>query len=97
MRAHSKTSIEAYHSMSAVELQAREKQLMVAFKGTADTFTRQELVDVVGMPLNTVCGRANSLLAKKVLCVRGFAINPGSGKRREVLGLPVLGQIDLFQ
>ena len=97
MRAHSETSLEAYHTTSARALQDKEKRLMAAFKGQADTFTRQELVDVVGMPLNTVCGRANSLIAKRVLCVRGFAINPGSGKRREVLGLPVLGQIDLFK
>jgi hypothetical protein len=97
MRAHSETSLEAYHTTSARTLQAREQQLMAAFKGAADTFTRQELVDVVGMPLNAVCGRANSLVAKKVLCVRGFAINPGSGKRREKLGLFIPEQLGLFQ
>lgn len=96
-RNNSETSLEAYHTTSALQLQEREKVLMTAFKGRADTFTRQQLVDVVGMPLNAVCGRANSLLAKKVLCVRGFLVNPDSGKRREMLGLFVPEQLGLFQ
>lgn len=73
-RNNSETSLEAYHTTSALQLQEREKVLMTAFKG-----------------------RANSLLAKKVLCVRSFLVNPDSGKRREMLGLFVPEQLGLFQ
>lgn len=93
----SETSIEAFHSLPvAAYLQPKEEQVLQVFRGAADTFTRQQLVDAVGMPLNAVCGRANSLLAKKVLCVRGFHLDPHTRKRQELLGLPVLEQGVLF-
>ena len=91
------TSLEAYHSLPVADyLQPKERQVLSVFKGAADTFTRQQLVEAVGMPLNAICGRANSLLAKKILCVRGFSVDPHTRKRQEVLGLPVSAQAALF-
>jgi hypothetical protein len=93
----STTKSESFHSLGvAGYLQPKEKQVLMAFKGGEDTFTRQRLVDVVGMPLNAVCGRVNSLLAKKALCVRGFHVDPKTRKRQELLGLPVVEQGALF-
>jgi hypothetical protein len=92
----SETSREAYYSMSVKhELQPAERRVMSVFKGNADTFTRQQLVDVVGLPLHSICGRANSLLAKKVLCVRGSRVDPVTKKRQELIGLPVDVQLSL--
>lgn len=91
------TSLDAYHSLPvAGYLQPKEQQVMAAFKGRADTFTRQQLVDVVGMPLHCVCGRINSLLTKRALRVRGFHVDPQTRKRQELLGLPVVEQESLF-
>lgn len=58
--------------------------------------TRKQLVDAVGMELSAVCGRVNSLLAKKALCVRGFFVDPKTRKRQELVGLPVAEQGVLF-
>lgn len=96
--AQAETSIEAFHSLPvAGYLQPKEQQVLAAFRGRADTtFTRQQLVDAIGMPLNAVCGRVNSLLAKKALCVRGFHVDPKTRKRQELVGLPVAEQGALF-
>lgn len=93
------TGIEAYHSLPvAGYLQPKEQQVMAAFRGRADTtLTRQQLVDAIGMPLNAVCGRVNSLLTKKALCVRGFHVDPKTRKRQELVGLPLPGQGVLFE
>lgn len=92
------TKGEAFHSLSVAHyLQPKEVMVLAAFKGRADvTYTRQQLVMVVGMPLNAVCGRANSLLTKKALRVRGFHLDPATRKRQELLGLPVVEQGALF-
>ncbi len=80
--AQSETSLDAYHSLPvAGYLQPKEQQVMAAFKGRADTFTRQQLVDVVGMPLHCVCGRINSLLSKRALRDRlDYAVERGATK-----------------
>ena len=92
------TKAESFHSLSvAGYLQPKEQIIIAAFKGRADvTYTRQQLVVAVGMPLNAVCGRANSLLTKKALRVRGFQVDPQTRKRQELLGLPVQEQGALF-
>ncbi len=87
------TSLDAYHSLPvAGYLQPKERQVMAAFKGRADTFTRQQLVDVVGMPLHCVCARIHSLLTKRALRVRGFHVDPHTRKPQELLGLPINDQ-----
>lgn len=93
----SDTSIEAYHSLPVVGyLQPKEKAVLAAFNGAADTFTRQQLAERTGIAINAVCGRTNSLIAKKALCVRGSRIDPATHKRQELLGLPVAEQSGLF-
>lgn len=91
------TSVEAFYSLGVkAYLQPKEAQIMRAFKDPAHTYTRQQLVDVVGMPLNAVCGRANSLIEKRALCVRGHHVDPHTRKRQELIGLPVVIQGALF-
>ena len=97
MTAATETQREAYHSLTTPHLQNMERRVLYAFQGRADTtFTRQQLAVAVGMPLNAICGRANSLLTKKVLCVRGFHLDPATRKRQELLGYPVVQQGVLF-
>jgi hypothetical protein len=71
-----------------IYLQPKEQQVMAVFGRADTTMTRQQLVEVVGMPLHCICGRVNSLLTKKVLSVRGFRIDPATRKRQELIGLP---------
>jgi len=84
------TSLAAYRDMQASgELQPREAQVMSVFKCTNDTFTRQQLVARVGLPLNSICGRVKSLLDKKALAIRGEHVDPITHKCQELIGLPV--------
>jgi 5-methylcytosine-specific restriction endonuclease McrA len=89
----SETSLEAYHSLSVKhDLQPKERAVLSVFGGPADTYTRQQLADKACMPINVVCGRVNSLVAKKALCVRGSRVDPLTRKRQELLGFPVAEQ-----
>ena len=58
--------------------------------------TRLITLPVVGMSINAICGRVNSLLTKKTLCVRGFRIDKATRKRQELIGLPLAGQQELW-
>ena len=92
------TSLEAFHSLPVRDyLQPKELRVMDAF-GTSDTvlLTRQDISTKTGMPINAVCGRVNSLVAKRALVVRGSRIDPLTHKRQELIGLPVKGQGELF-
>ena len=88
MRRTATTSLEAFYSTPAITLQDREKQVLAAFSGPDDTHTRQQLVRLVGMPINAICGRVRSLLDKNALVVRGEIKCHTTGKYRELLVLP---------
>ena len=88
MRRTATTSLEAFYSTPATYLQDREKQVLAAFSSPAETHTRQQLVRLVGMPINAICGRVRSLLDKNALVVRGELRCANTGKYRELLGLP---------
>ena len=88
MRRTATTSLEAFYGTPAQYMQDREKQVMAAFTGPDVTHTRQQLVRLVGMPINSVCGRVRSLLDKAALVVRGEVKCHTTGKYRELLGLP---------
>ena len=55
------------------------------------TYTRQQLVGVAELPINSICGRVRSLLDKDALVVRGELRCANTGKYRELLGLPKEG------
>lgn len=88
MRRTATTSLEAFCGTPAITLQDREKQVLAAFSSPDDTHTRQQLVRLVGMPINAICGRVRSLLDKGALVVRGEIKCNTTGKYRELLGLP---------
>lgn len=91
------TSLEAYRSFSTVDLQKKEIDVLaefIAFPGL--TITREQLAIRLGWKEAAVCGRANSLVAKKVLEeIEGG--KTASGRSAKLLRLPVVGQGDLFQ
>ena len=88
MRRNATTSLEAFYSTPAKALQDKEKQVMAAFTSPDVTYTRQQLVDVAELPINSITGRVRSLLDKNALVVRGEIKCHTTGKYRELLGLP---------
>ena len=88
MRRTATTSLEAFHGTPAQYMQDREKQVMAAFTSHDVTYTRQQLVDVAELPINSITGRVRSLLDKNALVVRGEIKCHTTGKYRELLGLP---------
>ncbi len=90
------TSIDAYRSFSTVELQRKEIDVLAEFIETPGlTITREQLADRLGWKEAAVCGRANSLVAKKVLEEIDGGITR-SGRGAKLLRLPVMGQRGLF-
>lgn len=90
------TSLDAYRSFSTVDLQKKEIDVLaefISFPGL--TITREQLAARLGWKEAAVCGRANSLVAKKVLEeVAGG--KTASGRAAKLLRLPVPGQRELF-
>jgi len=93
MNAVAETSREAFYSLPvAGYLQPKERLVLSAFNRPETVFTRQQLAATLGLGINVVCGRVNSLLIKKALAVRGSHVDPATRKRQELLGLPVADQ-----
>lgn len=95
--AMAETSLNAYRSFSTVDLQRKEVELLAEFIETPGlTITREKLAERLGWKEAAVCGRANSLVSKKVL----EEIDGGrtsSGRSAKLLRLPVKGQGELFE
>lgn len=90
------TSLDAYRSFSTVDLQKKEVEVLAEFIETPGlTITREQLAQRLGWKEAAVCGRANSLVAKKVLEEIDGGITR-SGRSAKLLRLPVKGQGDLF-
>jgi len=91
------TSREAFHSLSVPDLQKKEREVLAVFeKLPGSALTRERLATILQWKEAAVCGRANSLVAKKVL----EEIDGGktvSGRSAKLLRLPVRGQLGLFQ
>ena len=89
------TSIEAFYSLSpSLDLQPKEIAIMQLF-GPDTRLSRQQIAEMAHFPINTVCGRIDSLLAKKALVEEGDRIDPATRKRQKLLRLPI-GQMELF-
>ncbi|CAB4152739.1 hypothetical protein UFOVP607_29 [uncultured Caudovirales phage] len=80
------TSREAYHSHSLPTLQRKEQEVLAAFDCPSAKYTREQLSARLGWKESAVCGRANSLVAKRVLeeCDGG---KTSSGRSAKVLRL----------
>ena len=90
-------SIEAFTSLSVADyLSPKERAVMAAFINDTVVLTRQQLSERIGMPINAVCGRVNSLVTKHALVPRGTRKDPLTRKSQELLGLPVPVQGNLF-
>lgn len=94
--AMAETSLEAYRTLSIANLQAKERDVMAEFFANPGlAVTREMLAARLGWKEAAVCGRANSLVAKKVLEeIEGGKTS--SGRRAKLLRLPVVGQGALF-
>lgn len=88
------TSREAFHSLSAAQyLQPREIEIMQLF-GPTTRLSRQQISEIARRPINTICGRIDSLVTKGVLVEEGERKDPYTGKRQKLLRLPG-GQLEL--
>lgn len=84
------TSIDAYRSIvSGGYTTSRATELLNIFRNSdpGQTYTRQQLSQMSGMPINIVCGRINELLEKKYLEVIGTTRCPTTNKRQQLLRL----------
>jgi hypothetical protein len=61
------TSCEAYHSHSLPALQRKEQEVLATFDCQSAKYTREQLAARLGWKEASVCARANSLVAKRVL------------------------------
>ena len=62
------TSIDAYRAHTARDLSEGQRRVMAAIRVTCGLdFTRAEISESTGMPLQSVCPRVNELIAAKVL------------------------------
>lgn len=88
--AMTETSLSAYRALHGEgQIQPKEMEVLAAFGGkTERLYTRQEIAQRIGMSINGVCGRVNSLLEKGLLQVRSSRISPVTRKPQELLGLP---------
>lgn len=94
--AMAQTSLDTYHSFSTADLQKKEIDVLNEFMACPGlTVTREQLAARLEWKEAAVCGRANSLVAKKRL----EEIDGGrtaSGRPAKLLRVPVMGQGDLF-
>lgn len=60
------TSLDAYRAHTARDLTEGQARVMAYIRPGVD-FTRSEIAQSIGMPLQSVCGRANELVEAKKL------------------------------
>ena len=63
--------------------------------GETTKLSRQQISEIARRPINTICGRCDSLLTKGALIEEGERRDASTGKRQKLLRLPV-GQAELF-
>jgi hypothetical protein len=64
---------------------------MALFTGPEVALSRQQIAQLSGLPINCVCGRADSLIAAGRLVEEGERRDPHTGKRQKLLRLPEQG------
>lgn len=89
------TSLEAFHSLPVQDyLQPREIEIMNLF-GATTRLSRQQISELTRRPINTICGRVDSLVTKGALVECGERRDAATGKRQKLLRLPT-GQLELL-
>jgi hypothetical protein len=90
------TSLDTYRSLPvAGYLQPKEAELMALFRNCDVALTREQAAQRLGWKEASVCGRANSLVAKNRLEEVDGGITR-SGRPAKLLRLPQPGQGALF-
>ena len=89
------TSIAAFYSFRAPELQNKEMEVLAAIQEVGRPMTREQIAQMLGWKESAVCGRVNSLVAKGVLEESG-TLKTLSGRSAKLVGLAVRGQRSLF-
>lgn len=82
------TSVEAYHSLQdAGDLAPMETRVMQVFTRSSHgaSYSRQQIAQISGMPINCVCGRVNSLITNGVLEEHGTRIDPHTRKPQKLV------------
>ena len=82
------TSVEAYHSLrEAGDLAPMEARVMQVFERSSSgaSYSRQQIAQISGMPINCVCGRVSTLVESGVLEERGTRIDPQTNKPQKLL------------
>lgn len=82
------TSLEAYDDLRASgDLPPMEARVMRVFETAAagTSYSRQQISQISGMPINCVCGRVNTLVANGVLEEHGTRIDPATRKPQKLV------------
>jgi len=82
------TSLEAYDELrEAGDLPPMEARVMRVFEtsGAGASYSRQQISQISGMPINCVCGRVNTLVANGVLEEHGTRIDPTTRKPQKLV------------
>ncbi len=102
--AMAETSLDAYRSTPARELNRREREVMALFTNTEMAISRKQIFEILQKKLGDdapgeggVTGRVNALVAANRLAHRGERIDPKTRKPQELVGLPVAEQLELLQ
>ncbi|WP_116324685.1 hypothetical protein [Cupriavidus taiwanensis] len=82
------TQFDSFHSLTVKALSAKQQMVMDCF-AAGMALTREEISRRTNLKLSSVCGRVRELLDAKRLQVRGSVRDVATGKRQELLGLPV--------
>ncbi|MDB5733259.1 MAG: hypothetical protein JWQ03_3154 [Variovorax sp.] len=98
------TSLAAYHSTPARELNRREAEIMILFGNDSVVMSRKQIWQVLCENFGNrapgeggVCGRVNALVAAGRLVHRGERIDEHSRKPQQLVGLRQRNQVELFQ
>lgn len=89
------TSKDAFFSNVASHFfEPKEIRILEIF-GPATRLSRQQISEITRFPINTCCGRVDSLLTKGALAEEGERRDAATGKRQKLLRLPA-GQLELL-
>lgn len=96
LTAVAETSLATFHSLSVTGyLQPKERVVMDLLESGL-TLTREQIAQRLGWKESAVCGRVNSLVAKKQL-EEIYGGKTASGRPAKLVRVPIKGQRELFQ
>jgi len=97
-RGVAETSAEAFHSLGVADyLQPKERAVLALFTGPEVKLSRQQIAVRANLPINSCCGRVDSLITAGHLEECGDRIDPQTRKRQKLLQLPRAAQASLLE